>query len=125
MVVSLVLEKYKPVLCYRAVAIVNIYRNYYCTSIVLLRLFHICKLAVLLKLLHSHEGDVHKGDKFLLSLLRISVHILSRLKVLIIGSLDRCLVEAIAKAYIFQLCSEGCVTAMIRPVCIKNADLSH
>ena len=125
MVVGFVLEKYKPVLCLRAFSIVNFNRHNNCAGIVFLGLLHICKLAVLLELLHAHESDIHKGNEFLFFLVISCIKSISCCKVLVIGLLYRLLVEAIAKLDFFELCTKSSVTAVVRPVCIKHSDLSH
>ena len=110
---GLVLKEHKPVLCLWSLTVINFYRNNNRAGVVLFRYFHICKLAVSLELLHSHERNIHKGDEFLFLFVICLVELISCSKIVSVSTLDGLFVESVAELYINKLCSEGCVTAVV------------
>ena len=114
----LILEVDQPFLFFT----VYVYRNYNTAGIDLIRFFLVSKLSFCFQFLHSHQSQVHQADKFVLTAL---VKFFSVSKIFLVSIYDRCFVITFVKFYICQFCGEGCVTAMIRPVCIKYTDFCH
>ena len=118
MIVGLVLKEYQPLLSYT----VDFNRNYDGAGIDLIGHFHILELAVLTKLLHRNQSNIHQGYKLVAASL---VKLFSGLKITLVAVLNRCTIITVLNRNVLQLGEEGRVTTVVRPISIQYADFGH
>ena len=122
MVVRLILEEHQPFFRLRAISVIHFHRNDDGAGIDLLGFLHIRKLSFLLQLTHSRQRQIHQADELVLP---SREKLLSGIQIALIGLFDGLAVIAVLKFHILQLCGEGGMTAVVRPVCIQHPDLRH
>ena len=118
MVVSLILEVYKPLFCLS----VDLDRNDDGAGVDLIRNLEIFEFALFAELFHAHDRKVHQANKLVVAAF---VDLFMIRKILVISVLNRLFVVAVCECHIFQLCGECRMTAVIGPVCIEHTDLCH
>ena len=118
MVVCLILEVDQPLFFLS----VYIDRNNDTAGIDLIRLFLILQFALCFELFHRHQCQIHQADKFVISSF---VENLSVSQIFFICFYDWLFVVTLVKFYICQLCGEGCMAAVVRPVSIQYTHLCH
>ena len=121
MIVRLVFKEDKPFLCLGPVSIIHFHGYHNRAGVILVRFFLIVKLAVCLELLHSHDGEIHQADIFVVS---VFIKLFSGVEITEISGLDDVPVVAVLKFHILKFRGEGGVAAVIRPVGVQNTDLS-
>ena len=78
MIVGLIFEEDKPLLCLRTVAVIHLYGHYNRAGIVLIGFFLIRELAVCLEFLHAHDCEIHQADIFVFA---VFIKLFSRVEI--------------------------------------------
>ena len=119
MVVSLVLELEKPLLCCHLALVVNDVNVYIdAACVVLLADLHVIKVAVCLEVTCTDAGHIHEVETLVLT-----AEFLADLHVKIESAVDLVLKERLLDIDVLKLSCERCMTAVVAPVCIEDAKL--
>ena len=118
MVVSFILKVYQPLLSNT----VDFHRNHNTAGINLVRNLQILQFSLCPKLLHSQKSQIHQADKFIVAAF---VKNLPISQILIVGFLNWRFIKTVRNLNLLQLCGEGGMTAVIRPVGIQNTNLCY
>ena len=97
-------------------------RNYDGAGIDLVRFLLILEFSFFFQLSHSHQRQIHKTDKLIVSSFE-NLFMVSY--VLLIGLLNGCTIISVFEFYILKLRREGGMAAVIGPIRIQHADLGH
>ena len=88
-------------------------------GIVFFRNFHIFKLSVLFKILHSDYCHIHEADRLICT---AGIHFCTHSLVIFKGFFEERCIRTVFNFDILKFCKEGCVAAVVRPVSVENAD---
>ena len=101
---------------------VHIYGNDDRAGIDLVGFFLILKLALRFQFAHCHQRKIHQADEFVAASF---VNLFPVAEIFLIGFNHGLFVVALTEGHIFQLCGEGRMTAVIRPIGIQHTDFRH
>ena len=118
MVMCLVLELEKPLLCSHVSLIVNnVHIHIYAACIVLLAHLHIVKKALRLEITCADSSHIHEVQA-----LMFTSEFLADLHIEVKGSVDLTLDERIFDIDFLKFRGEGGMTAMVAPVCVEDTE---
>ncbi len=118
MIVRLVLEVHKPLF----LNAVYLHRHDDAAGIDLIRLLLVSKFPFPLQLPHGHQRQIHQAYKLVLPPLKDLAVIC---KILPVSLFHRFPVIPLSKGHLRKFCGKGGMTAVVRPVGIKDTDLRH
>ena len=118
MVVCLILKVDQPLFVHT----VNIHRNNDGAGIDLIGFFLIFQFAFFFELFRAQKSQIHQADKFVRTAF---VQLVTVSQIFLECTFNDVTIISLAKSNILQLCGEGGMTAVIRPVGIQYTDLCH
>ena len=81
--------------------------------------FNVIKLVVLAEVLCGDTCHIHESNRLVLaSNIKVGAHSC----VVFVRLLEEACVRTVGNLYFVKVCKECCMTAVVRPVCIKNTD---
>ena len=117
-----IFKEYKPLLCFLIGSVIHLHRNHNRAGIDFIGLFHIVQFAVFFQLSHCHQSQIHQADELIFSSCK---NLFSGIQITLVGGFDGRTIITLPKLHICQLCGEGGMTAVVRPVCIQHSDFRH